>query len=73
MVNKGIHKYKSWAEVPDTNLEFWLKKTPAERLEAAKKLIERAENLYHSNPKNKKLYNERRLTEFHSIAERTRD
>ncbi len=71
MVTKGIHKYKNWDEVPKTDLEFWSKKTPSQRLEAAKKLIERAENLYHSNPKNKKLYGERRLPKFHSIAERT--
>jgi hypothetical protein len=70
MADKGIHKYKSWDEVPETNLEFWLKKTPSERLDAAKKLIERAENLYHSNPKNKKLYSERRLSKFHTITER---
>ena len=28
--NKTIHKYKSWDEVPTTDLEYWLQKTPAE-------------------------------------------
>ncbi len=61
---KGIHKYKNWGEVPKTDLEFWLKKTSSERLEAAKKLIERVEILYLSNSKNKKIYGERRVAEY---------
>jgi hypothetical protein len=48
-------------------LEFWLKKTPAERLQVAKSIIEWAELLYHSNPPNKKLYREKRLPKFHSM------
>jgi hypothetical protein len=69
--NLTIHKYKSWQEVPANDLEFWLQKTPAERLQAAKSLIIRAERLYHANPLNKPLYNERRISKFHSVAERT--
>jgi hypothetical protein len=36
--NPSIQKCKSWEEVPENDLEFWLKKTPAERLAAAKEL-----------------------------------
>ena len=32
----SIKKYRSWEEVPSNNLDFWLKKTPAERLQAEK-------------------------------------
>jgi hypothetical protein len=69
--NPTIHKYKTWKEVPANDLEFWLQKTPAERLQAAKSLIIRAKKLYQSNPLNKPLYNGRRISKFHSIAERT--
>ena len=68
--NQNIHKYKSWDEVPQNDLAFWLKKSPAERLDAAKSLINRAKNLYNANPLNKPLYNGRRISKFHSIAER---
>ncbi len=44
--NPSIHKYKSWDEVPETDLEYWLQKTPAERLAAAKKLNARARKIY---------------------------
>jgi hypothetical protein len=67
---QAIHKYKSWEEVPETDLEYWLKKTPAERLAAAKELIARAKKIYESNPLNKPLYDGRRISKFHSIAER---
>jgi hypothetical protein len=67
---KGIHKYKSWDEVPTTNLKYWLQKTPAERLSAAKELNARARKIYESNPLNKPLYDGRRISKFHSIAER---
>jgi hypothetical protein len=67
----SIKKYHSWEEVPSNNLDFWLTKTPAERLQAAKVLIARAEKIYYSNPKNKPLYHEGRISKFHSIAERT--
>jgi hypothetical protein len=67
----SIHKYKNWDEMPETQLEFWLKKTPSERLEAAKNLNKRARLLYNSNPKNKPLFNGRRISKFRSIAERT--
>lgn len=68
--NLSIHKYKSWEEVPKTDLEYWLQKTPAERLEAAKELNARARKIYESNPLNKPLYHGRRISKFHSIAER---
>jgi hypothetical protein len=68
--NPSIHKYKSWEEVPQNNLEYWLKKTPAERLAAAKELNARARKIYESNPLNKPLYDGRRISKFHSIAER---
>jgi hypothetical protein len=69
--NPAIHKYKSWEEVPPNDLEFWLQKTPIERLQAAKTLISRAKKIYESNPLNKPLYNGRRISKFHSITERT--
>ena len=69
--NNTIHKYKSWDEVPTTDLEYWLQKTPAERLAAAKSLNERARKIYQANPLNKPLYHGRRISKFHSIAERT--
>ena len=68
--NPSIHKYKSWEEVPKTDLEYWLQKTPAERLTAAKSLIARAKKLYQANLLNKPLYDGRRISKFHSIAER---
>lgn len=71
MENKGIHKYKSWDEVPDNHLEFWLKKTPSERLEAAKELNNLARLIYNSNKNNIPLFNGRRIRKFHSIAERS--
>ncbi len=67
---QSIHKYKSCKEVPETDLEYWLKKTPAERLAAAKELNLRARKIYESNPLNKPLYDGRRISKFHSIAER---
>ncbi|MDZ7900365.1 MAG: hypothetical protein U5N85_20360 [Arcicella sp.] len=67
--NPSIHKYKSWEEVPTTNLAYWLRKTPAERLAAAKELNARARKIYESNPLNKPLYDGRRISKFHSIAE----
>ncbi len=69
--NLTIHKYKSWEEVPTNDLSFWLLKTPAERLQAAKILNSRAKKLYEANPLNKPLNNGRRISKFHSIAERT--
>ncbi len=35
-----IRKFKSWDEVPKNDLEYWLTKTPAERLEALEALRE---------------------------------
>jgi hypothetical protein len=68
--NQSIHKYKLWEEVPETDLEYWLQKTPAERLAGAKSLMARARKIYESNPLNKPLYDGRRISKFHSIAER---
>lgn len=68
--NQSIHKYKSWEEIPETDLEYWLQKTPAEQLAAAKSLIARAKKLYQANPLNKPLYDGRLTSKFHSIAER---
>lgn len=68
--NQTIHKYKSWEEVPKTNLEYWLQKIPAERLVAAKRLIIRAKKLYQANPLNMPLHDGRRISKFHSITER---
>jgi hypothetical protein len=65
-----IHKYKSWEDVPETNLEFWLTKTPNERLEAAKALNKLAREIYLSNPLNPPLENGRRISKFRSITER---
>jgi hypothetical protein len=67
---QAIHKYKSWEEVPETYLEYWLQKTPAERLAAAKRLIALARKIYESNSLNNPLYVGRRIFKFHSIAER---
>lgn len=63
-----VKKYKSWQDVPTNDLEFWLQKTPEQRLQAAKILIERAEKFYYSNPKNKPLYHEGRISKFHPIT-----
>jgi hypothetical protein len=68
--NPSIHKYKSWEDVPKNDLEYWLQKTPAERLAAAKELNALARKIYNSNPLNKPLYDGRRISKFHSIAER---
>jgi hypothetical protein len=66
----SIYKYKSWEELPKSDLAYWLQKTPAERLAAAKELKARARKIYESNPLNKPLYHGRRIAKFHSIAER---
>lgn len=63
----SIHKYKSWEDVPKNDLDFWLQKTPAERLQAAKELMSRARKLYYANPLNKSLSNGRRISKFRSI------
>lgn len=68
-MNLLIKKYKSWHDAPPNDLEFWLEKTPEQRLQAAKKLIERAEKFYYSNPKNKPLYHEGRISKFHRLAQ----
>jgi hypothetical protein len=68
--NPSIHKYKSWEDVPKNDLEYWLQKTSAERLAAAKELNALARKIYNSNPLNKPLYDGRRISKFHSIAER---
>lgn len=47
-----IRKYRSWAEVPKNELEYWLTKTPQERLSAATQLIKFAYQLYNANPQN---------------------
>ena len=68
-----IRKYKSWEEVPKNDLAYWLTKTPAERLEAAKRLTIWAKKLYLANPKNPRPKNGRHVSKFHSLAERGRD
>ncbi|MCP9768781.1 hypothetical protein EGI22_12715 [Lacihabitans sp. LS3-19] len=62
-------KYKNWDEVPKNNLEFWLRKTPNERLLAAKELNRLAKDLFSSNPNKKIENNGRRISKFRSIAE----
>jgi hypothetical protein len=54
---------------PTNDLEFWLQKTPEQRLQAAKKLIERAEEFYYSNPQNKPFYHEGRISKFHCLTQ----
>ncbi len=73
MENLTIRKFKSWDEVPKNDLEFWLTKTPAERLEAARRLTIWAKELYLANPKNPRPRDGRHVSKFHSPAERARD
>ncbi len=67
-----IRKYKSWDEVPKNNLDYWLTKTPQERLEAARQLIEFARKLYSANPQNPRSQADgRRVLKFRSATERS--
>lgn len=65
-----IIKYRNWDEVPKNNLDFWLKKTPNERLAAAKILNNLADKIYQSNNKNLTTEYGRRISKFRSFAER---
>ncbi|MCY7353054.1 MAG: hypothetical protein LH606_20755 [Cytophagaceae bacterium] len=60
-----IRKYKSWNEVPKNDLDFWLTKTPAERLAALEAL---REQILWIKPE---FRHERPLPTLYSIVKRT--
>jgi hypothetical protein len=68
-----IRKFKSWDEVPRNDLDFWLTKTPAERLEAHGQMVAFARKIYLANPKNPRYPDGRSVLKFHSSAERGRN